>query len=182
MNSREPEEQPASNLIYQGRLINLRAEALRIGGRLLSREVVEHPGAVAVVPLLDDGRVVLVEQFRLPAGRSLLEIPAGTIHGEENPEECAARELAEETGYRPGKLEHLFSAYSAPGYSSEIIHAFLATDLQPDSAQPDEDEEIATVVQPLLEAVRMCLCGELHDLKTIAALLCTAERLAGEKR
>ena len=119
-----------STRIYEGRIINLRVDTVRLpNGREGRREVIEHSGAVAVVPMRDRETVLLVRQWRVPAGKALLEIPAGGMEAGEAPEACARRELAEEIGMIPGRLLPLYSAYVAPGYSSEIIHGFLALDL-----------------------------------------------------
>ena len=132
-----------SEHLYSGAILNLRRDTVRLAnGRQASREVVEHVESAAAVPLLDDGRVVLVEQWRHPVGRALLEIPAGIIDPGEQPAEAMRRELTEETGYAAGRLELLFSTYLAPGYSQELIHIFLAEDLQTAEAAPDDDEVI----------------------------------------
>jgi len=172
-----------SETIYSGRLIGLRRDKVRLpNGRTSTREVVVHPGAVAVVPLLDDGRVVLVRQYRHAVGKTLMEIPAGTLHPNEAAEECALRELREETGYTAGHLEHLTSIYLAPGYSTELIHLFLATNLKPASGEADEDEFVEPVAVPLEEAVSQIGEGKIQDAKTVAALLLVwQKRVAADK-
>lgn len=161
-----------SERIYYGRLIGLRRDKVQLpDGRTSIREVVVHPGAVAIVPLLDDGKVVLVRQYRHAVGKILMEIPAGTLHPNEAAEECALRELQEETGYTAGKLEHLTSMYLAPGYSTELLHVFLATKLSPASGEKDEDEFVAPVAVPLEEVISQIGEGKIQDAKTVAALL-----------
>ena len=118
--------------------------------------------------------MILVRQWRQPAQRVLLEIPAGVTDEGESPQECMRRELAEEIGYQPGRLELLFSMYLAPGYSEELIHIFLADDLQPVAAAPDYDENLQVVKLPFREALDKCLRGEIQDAKTIAGLLAVA--------
>jgi ADP-ribose pyrophosphatase len=161
---------------YRGRLVNVRVDTVSLpSGRETTREVVAHPGAVAIVPLHDDGTVTLVRQWRQAAGQVLLEIPAGTLEPGEEPAGCARRELIEEVGLRAGELTHLFSSYLAPGYSTELLHTFLATELAPGPARPEADEAIDPVRLPLAEATAMVLRGELSDAKTICGLL-LAER------
>lgn len=169
-------------LIYRGRVINLRVDQVELpGGRVTSREVVEHPGAVAIVPLLDDGRVVLVRQYRHAAGGTLLEIPAGTLDQPgETPEAAAARELQEETGYSAARLTPLATFYPAPGFASELMHLFVATGLtQGDQGQMD-DEQITVEWTPLSSVPDLLARGELRDAKTLVGLL--AVRDAGLAR
>src|SRR5262249_53096608 len=135
------------------------------------REIVGHKGAVCIVPVRDDGDILLVKQFRLAAGKVLLEIPAGTRGVGEEPDARAARGLEEQTGSRATHLRPLFSAYLAPGYSTELIHAYLATDLTPSQAHTDADENVELVALPLAEIERRILAGEIQDSKTISAVL-----------
>lgn len=171
------EETVDSQRFFEGRILNLRVDTVRLpDGRQSTREIVEHPGAAAAVPLLDDGRVVLVRQWRQPAQKVLLEIPAGVLEEGESPEDCIRRELAEEIGYQPGRLQLLFSLYLAPGYSEELIHIFVAEDLLPIQADADYDENLQVEILALPEAVDRCLRGEIQDGKTIAGLLAVAAR------
>ena len=159
-------------VVFDGKLLKVRADRVQLpGGAETVREVVAHPGAVAMVPLTDDGQVVLIRQWRYAAGGALLEIPAGTLEPGESPDVCAARELAEEIGCRAECLRPLGAFFLAPGYSSEKIHLFLATGLQPATAQPDADENIERVDVPLAEAVAMVGDGRIQDAKTIAGVL-----------
>ncbi len=172
--NRLQEEVIRSERIFQGRVVNLRVDTVRLpNGRISQREIVEHRGAVAIVPMLDDDTVLMIRQYRLAVNAVLLEVPAGTLEPGEPPERCAARELEEETGHRAGTLQPLFSQYLAPGYSQEILHVFLARDLHPTSQQTEEDENVEVVPMPLQEAVDRVLSGEIKDAKTIAALLVT---------
>jgi ADP-ribose pyrophosphatase len=162
----------SSRYIYRGRVLNLRVDELDVeGGRSVRREVVEHPGAVTILAFDDQERLLLVRQYRHPVGRDLLELPAGTLDPGDDPESCALRELQEETGYRPGRLERLGGFYLAPGYCTEYQNVFLATGLTESRLAPDEDERIELVPLPLEETLRMVEAGEIEDAKTVAALL-----------
>jgi ADP-ribose pyrophosphatase len=168
-----------SKRVYEGRVVNLRVDTVELpDGRLSTREIVEHTGAVAIVPLLGEKQVVMVKQFRQAAGQVLTEIPAGTIEAGESPEDCAARELIEETGYKAAKLTRMFSTYLAPGYSEEMLHTFLAEDLSPAQLDHDEDEFVQVVMVDLEDAVDMITFGEVRDAKTVCGLL-MARRLKG---
>ena len=162
----------ASQSIYQGKIVHLRVNQVRLpDGRSAQREIVEHKGAVCIVPVREDGAILMVRQFRLAAQGVLLEIPAGTLEAGEDPDVCAARELEEETGFRAGKLRPLFSMFLAPGYSTERIHAYLATELTPGHTHFDADENLQLEAIPLADLERRILAGEIHDAKTIASLL-----------
>ena len=159
--------------IYAGKLLTLRRDRVRLeNGREADREVVVHPGAVAIVPLLPGDRVVLVRQYRHAAGRALLEIPAGTRDQPgESIEETAARELEEETGYRAERLIPLTSFFTAPGFCTEWIAVFLATGLTR-GAQGLMDDEAITVEEIALDDVPALVArGELADAKTLVGLL-----------
>jgi ADP-ribose pyrophosphatase len=167
-----------SETIYSGKIVHLRVDTVRLpDGRESKREIVGHRGAVCIVPIRD-GSVLMVRQFRLAAGKALLEIPAGTLEEGEEPDACAARELEEETGYRAGNLRPMFQAYLAPGYSTERIHAYLATGLTPASAHTDADENVELVTLPIDEIEGRVLSGEFQDAKTIASLLVALRLLA----
>ncbi|HUT75530.1 MAG TPA: NUDIX hydrolase [Armatimonadota bacterium] len=166
------EETVASTRAFKGSLINVRVDRVRLAdGTETRREVVEHPGAVAVLPFLDERHVVLERQFRQPTGEVLWEIPAGTLHPGEDPERCAGRELEEETGYSADKLELLASPYLAPGYSSEVIHIFVATGLRKTERNTDHDERVHPVVVEFTRALEMVRRGEIKDAKTLCAVL-----------
>jgi ADP-ribose pyrophosphatase len=167
-----------STRIYEGRVVNLRVDSVRLpNGKKSKREVVEHGGAVAVVAMKDRDTVLLVRQFRLPAGKALLEIPAGGIEEGEAPEVSARRELAEEIGMVPGRLIPLFTAYLAPGYSSEKMYGFLALDLQEAPEDADEDEFVEIVTMSLEDALAAIANGEIEDSKSIAGLALAARLL-----
>jgi ADP-ribose pyrophosphatase len=171
-----------SERVFEGRVVNLRVDTVRLpNGKTSRREIVEHRGAVAIVPLLDQETVLMIRQFRLAVNEVLLEVPAGTLEPDEPPEVCAARELEEETGYRANILRKLFSQYLAPGYSQEILHVFLAQELQQTAQRTEEDENMEVVPVPLSRAVDMILSGEIRDAKTIASLLVTHYMLANRR-
>jgi ADP-ribose pyrophosphatase len=164
----------SSEYIYRGRVVTLRIDTvITADGRETRREIVEHHGAVAIVPMLDADTVLLIRQYRPAVDEDLLEIPAGTIEEGENPDATAARELEEEIGYRAGSLRRLFSQYLAPGYSSEVLHAYLGKDLSPSRTNFDADEEIEVVPVSITEIEPMILDGRIRDSKSIAALLVT---------
>jgi ADP-ribose pyrophosphatase len=166
-----------SKRIYDGRVVKLRVDTVELpDGSRTTREVVEHKGAVAIVPLIDSDTVVMVRQFRQPANEVLLEIPAGTLEAGEAPDDCAARELIEETGYRAGTLDKMFKSYLAPGYSSEMLHTYLATSLQKDTVAPEADEFLEIVTIKLDDAVAMIETGEIKDAKTICGVLMAYRR------
>jgi ADP-ribose pyrophosphatase len=162
----------ASEQIYEGHLINLRVDQIRTAAGAESvREIVEHPGAIALIALDEAGRVLLVKQYRHAVRAVTLEIPAGTLEPGEEPLAAAQRELREETGYRAGRLARLGGIYTAPGFSTEYIHFFLATQLAPDPLAMDEDEVIDLIHVPLSEAVAMIRAGQIDDGKSVGGLL-----------
>jgi ADP-ribose pyrophosphatase len=158
--------------IYRGRTFNVDVDSVRLpNGREMELELVHHRGAAAVVPVLEDGTVLLVRQYRYATGGWLLEIPAGKLDGGESPETCAAREAEEEVGYRPGKLEPLGWIWTTPGFADEKIWLYLATDLQPAKQGLEDDEVLSIEKMPLAEAVEKAFRGEIHDSKSAIALM-----------
>ncbi len=145
-------------------------------GRENTREVIEHPGAVAIIPLVDDRHVCLIRNYRLAIGRWLLEIPAGTLEPGEDPLVTAHRELAEETGYTAQLMEPLCQMVFSPGILHERMHIFVATGLTPGPTRLESGEQIDSHVKPLVEALAMIERGEVEDAKTVAALLLYARR------
>jgi len=169
----------ASERIYEGKIVNLRRDTIRLqNGKEAKREIVEHGGAVAIVPMRDANTVLLVRQFRLAAGGALLEIPAGGMNEGESPEECARRELAEEIGLVPNTMTPLYAAFVAPGYTTEKIYGFLAQDLREEKLAPDEDEFVETVTMSLEDAIAAIATGEIQDMKSIAGLTLAARILS----
>jgi len=172
-----PERARQSRQIYSGHVVNLRIDEVELpSGRLAEREIVEHRGAVAVVPLLETGEVLLVRQFRLAAGRSLLEIPAGTMEPGEATLDALQRELAEEIGMRAGHLDHLCSFFPSPGFLTEEVHVYLAQELSAHRL-PAEEEDLEVVRLPFSEAGALVARGEIRDAKSIIGLVLAAERV-----
>ena len=168
----EPETTLESKYIYRGRILNLRVDSVRMpSGYRAEREVVEHGHSVVIVPLDSEGYVLLVRQYRTPPARFLLEAPAGGVEEGETPEECVHRELKEETGYTAGKLQRLGSFWMVPGFCTEYMHAYLATDLKAGDAEPEEDETLELVRVPKPDITDLIRSGEIQDSKSISALL-----------
>ncbi|KAB3527376.1 NUDIX hydrolase [Alkaliphilus serpentinus] len=161
-----------SEKIYEGKVINLRVDTVELPDRKYSkREIVEHSGAVGILAITNDDKLIFVKQFRKTIEDELLEIPAGRIETDEIPDTTAARELEEETGFKSNKLKKLTAVLSSPGFSNEVIHIYLAEDLQEGTAQPDEDEYIEVIYLTLEEALDKILKGEIRDSKTTLAVL-----------
>jgi ADP-ribose pyrophosphatase len=157
--------------IYTGRVITVNVDTVTLpNGLTVDLEVVRHPGAAAVVPLKDDGMVILIRQFRHAAGGFIYEIPAGKLDPGEDPRVCAARELEEEVGYRAGRLDLLSSIFTAPGFTDEVIHIYKATELTIGRQQLDRDEVLEAIEMPLVEAIRMIEAGAIRDAKSIVGL------------
>ncbi len=166
------EEILSSEYLYRGRVVKLRLDQVRMPSRqLVTREVVEHRGAVAIIALDAQNRVVLVRQYRSGAGRELLEIPAGTLEDGEDPALCATRELKEETGYHALTWDALGYFYASPGFCTEKMFLFFARGLSQGKASPEDDEWIQLEHVPFVEAVAMIARGEIVDAKTIIGLL-----------
>ncbi|MGC8861368.1 MAG: NUDIX domain-containing protein [Armatimonadota bacterium] len=171
-----------SKEVFAGRLVKLRVDTVRLpNGRETTREVVVHRGAVAAVPLLNADTVVMVRQFRQAVGETLLEIPAGTLDPGEDPVACVVRELEEEIGFHANRVTAMFRSYLAPGYSSEMLHTFLAEDLVKARRHTEEDEFIEIVQIPLDEAVGLILSGEIKDAKSVCGILMAQRVLASRK-
>ena len=169
------------DVLYHGRVFDLIVDQVEYpSGNKSVREIAHHPGGAVVVPVLDDGRVVLVRQLRYPLGKRILELPAGKLSPGEDPMAAAGRELEEETGWVAGKLEKLTSIYTTPGFCDEELHIYLATDLKETSTGHKREEgEFSMTVEmvSLQEAVGMIEQGELQDSKTIIGLLMVWNRL-----
>lgn len=161
-----------SEAIFTGKVVSLAIEEHVLpDGRRASFEIVRHPGGAAVLPVLEDGRVVLIRQFRPAGGGMVLEIPAGRLEAGESPESCALRELAEEVGFRGRKLEKLGEMLTAVGFCDEVVHLYLARDLTPVERSLEPDEYIEVMILPLAEALRLVREGKIPDGKTQLALL-----------
>lgn len=158
--------------------MNLRVDKVKLeNGTAALREVVEHRGAAAIVPILEGANVILVRQYRYPIRSDLLEIPAGTLQANEDPKVCALRELEEETGYRSEEIAKIAECFVAPGYSTERIQIYLAKQLRKTQTSMDEDENISIVVVKFLEALEKIRTGEIRDAKSIVGLQAAARVL-----
>ena len=167
-----------SERLFSGLIFDIeRDRLLDDSGREIVSELVRHPGGAGGMQLFADGRVALVSQYRHPARRDLLEIPAGRIESGETPDECARREIGAEIGAHVGRLEKLAEFFTTPGFCEEKLHIYLATDLRPAPQSLDPDELIEIVYLPLGKAVELVRCGQIEDSKTIIALLLAAERV-----
>lgn len=169
----------SSRRIYSGRVVSLDVDRVRFpGGTTGELEMIRHPGASAVVPLLDPGKtdpdVLLIRQYRYAANGYLYEIPAGRLDPGESPEACAQRELQEETGYSTRRVQRLTTIYTTPGFTDEIIHIFVAEGLTNGAANPEPDEFMEVQSVPLSRAIAMVRSGEIMDAKTALGLLLTA--------
>ncbi len=158
-----------SELLYKGKIFNLLKDTLEHHGRSFIREYIFYPGAVTILPF-DGSHIYFVEQYRHPARKTLLELPAGKLEKEEDPEECAKRELQEEIGFFPEKLTLLARFYTAPGYSTEYMYLYLAEKLTKSKLPEDKDEFLQVVKLPVEEAYNMLKNGSLEDAKTIIGL------------
>ena len=163
-------DRAARSVKFEGRILGLSVYEGELEGRHVTREIVEHPGAAAILALDSDHMAILVNQHRFPRGR-VLEIPAGTLEEGESPRDCALRELTEETGYEAAYMEPLISYYPSIGYNTEIIHCFVATGLRMTRANPDEDEIISVERHAIPHILDMIRDGRIQDSKTICALL-----------
>jgi ADP-ribose pyrophosphatase len=176
-------EQKPSPPPYQGRIFRVSAETVTLPNHQVIRlDVVRHPGASAVVPIKEDGTVLLIHQFRHAAGGYLYEVPAGTLAPGESPDNCALREVEEETGYRAGRLVRLGGIVTAPGFCDEQIHLYLATELQQSRQSLDHDEILTVVEMPLAEAIAKVYDNTIRDAKSIAALVLANEKIQDNVR
>ncbi|MEX0683976.1 MAG: NUDIX hydrolase [Dehalococcoidia bacterium] len=181
MSDREPgtERVVASRRIYDGRICNLRIDTVELpDGRQAAREIVEHDPVAVIVPVHDNGDVVLVRQFRLAIGRVMLEVPAGVLDPGEDIEAAAQRELQEETGLRARTMTPLGGVYASPGFLTEYMHLFLAEGLEDAPLEPDEDEDIVVRRMPLSQALALIDSGGIVDAKSVCGLLLVARRRA----
>ena len=161
-----------SERIYEGRIVSLRVDTVELpSGKETKREIVEHAGCTAIVAVDSENNVLLVRQYRKPVERMLLEIPAGGIEPGEKPLDGARRELEEETGFSAEKWEELSCFYTSPGFCTEYMYLYLATDLKPVERDADDDENIELVRVPLKKARELIASGEVCDAKSIAGLL-----------
>ena len=176
----EPERTIAVERELVGKRVTLRVERVVLqDGTETLRDIVQHPSSVVIVPLEDDGNVVMVRQYRKAAGRELLEFPAGVMEDDATPLDAARRELREETGLDATELVEIGNFFAAPGSMTERLHSFLATGLFANPLAPDDDERITLERLPFAEVVRMARAGELNDAKSLASLLLAAPHVTG---
>ena len=158
--------------VYSGKIVKLHVDTIRQeSGEPTIREVVLHPGGVAAVPVLDNGKIVLIRQFRYPLGKYIWEIPAGKLDSGQTPRDTIARELEEEIGYTARTLTEICSFYSSPGFCDEVIHLFVARDMVPCMRRPETGEHITPVSRPLDECLKMIALGEIIDGKSVIGIL-----------
>ena len=175
----EPQNEPtlSSRTAFEGKILTVRVDTVSLpGGRTSVREIVEHSPCVCMAPV-DAGDILLVRQYRKAVEASLLEVPAGGMEPGEAPEDAVVRELQEETGHTADTLRHLQSFYMSPGFCTEEMHAFLATDLRPAVLDPDYDEDIQVVRVPVSEIPALLRSGQVRDAKSITTLLLALEAL-----
>jgi len=166
-----PFELIKSEILMQGRAFRIRRDTLKTPDQRETKfEIIDHGGSVILVPVDENGQVLFVRQYRHAAGKDLLELPAGTRDGDEPYEECAAREIREETGMQAGRLEKVGEFYLAPGYSTEFMVVYLATDLSPNPLEADEDEFLVVEKMPVMQALQLAGQGRMPDAKSLAAL------------
>ena len=157
--------------IYRGRVVNLDLETVTLpNGATIELEVIHHPGAAAIVPMKDENTIFMIRQYRYAAGGYLLEIPAGTLQPNEDPKDCAARELEEEIGFRAARLEPVLNFFTTPGFTDEVIHIYKATGLTPGTQNLDHDEVLEVIELPLETAIDQIREGKIRDGKTIVGL------------
>lgn len=167
-----------SRTVFRGKIFDVRQDEVRLpNGRVTTLDIVAHPQAVVLVPLDDNDHIWFVRQYRHAAEEVILELPAGAIESDETPENCALREIQEEIGMSAGKIQKIGEFFLAPGYSSEYLHIFMATDLKPDPLPSDEDEFI--IVERIQVDIALAIAenGQFNDAKTLAALLLARSHL-----
>lgn len=166
-----------SKKVFEGRIFDVTVDTVREGDQTYKREVVHHGGSAVILPVFDDDTIALVKQYRHPAVKYLLELPAGTLNDRELPEVGAARELEEELGLVAGRLEKLCEFFISPGFLSEKMWLYLATDLRETKQRLEDDEAIEIVRLPIDRALQMITGNEIEDAKTIIGLLLAAPRI-----
>jgi ADP-ribose pyrophosphatase len=174
-----PFELIKTETLLKGRAFSIRRDWMKTpDGRETKYDIIEHTGSVVLIPLDTEGNLLFVRQYRHAAGTDLLELPAGTLDVGEEPAVCAAREMREETGFAAGQLEKIGEFYLAPGYSTEFMVVYLATDLRYDPLKADADEFLTLEKIPVKKALEMAENGEMPDAKSLAALLLARSRLS----
>ena len=165
--------------IFNGKVLQLNLERASLpDGRSVDLEIIRHPGGACALPLHDDGNIILIRQYRHAAGGIIWELPAGRINDNEEPESCARRELKEETGFEAANMEKIGEFFSTPGFCTELLHIYLATQLTPCKHNPEDDEYIEIEKLPFATALNMVFSGEIKDSKTMIALLLAKDRFS----
>ena len=172
------EKKIKSSLMFEGCILKLYFDEVMLpNGKTATREKVTHPGAVAVVPVTKNKEIILVRQYRYPVEKILIEIPAGKLDTDEAPIECAERELHEEAGAKDGRLRHLVTIYTSPGFSDEKMEIYIATDFIEEENNPDHDEFLPLVKVRLEKCIEMIENGTINDAKTIIGIMCARDCL-----
>ncbi|MDO4563562.1 MAG: NUDIX hydrolase [Clostridia bacterium] len=167
---------------FKGEVVNLRVDTVKTpGGNSATREIVEHPGGVAIVAITDEGNIVMERQYRRPFDDILYEVPAGKLNYGEDPKECGMRELEEETGYKAKSFESLGFIYPSPGFSNETLHLYVAKGLYQGEMHRDKDEYLDVEEAPLQELVDQIIAGTISDAKTVVSLLKVNELIRRNK-
>jgi ADP-ribose pyrophosphatase len=180
MTERHREDRLVSETVYDGRVFHIDSMTVRLpDGRTAGRDVLRHNGGACIVPLDASGNLHLVRQYRIAIARETLEIPAGKLEPNEDPMSCAIRELREETGLTAGRIESLIRIHTTPGYSDELLHIFLATELQEGDSCTDEDEFLTSETHSMEACLQMVEDGTITDSKTVVGILATARILRG---
>ena len=162
----------SSKIIHQGRFLDVRRDDVRLpNGKTTTREWIKHPGAACIVPILPDGQIALIRQYRYPVSQEMIELPAGKLDSGESPEECAKRELEEEIGYKTGKLTYLTHIHPAIGFASEKMWLYLAEELEKTERNTDHDEFVELIPATVSNAVSMVWDRKITDVKTIIGIL-----------
>ncbi|MBP3721958.1 MAG: NUDIX hydrolase [Selenomonadaceae bacterium] len=171
------EEKISEENVFDGVLLHVQRDTVKLpNGNEATREWVRHPGASSVLPILPNGDIVLVKQYRYPIGKVTLEVPAGKLDKNEDSLNCAMRELEEETGYTADKIKKITTIATTVGFSNELIHLYVAEDLSAGKFHPDDDEFINVVKMPFAEALKKIENGEIFDMKTIISILLYARK------
>lgn len=171
------EEKISEASVFDGVLLHVQKDTVKLpNGKETTREWVRHPGASSVLPILPNKNIILVKQYRYPIGKVTLEVPAGKLDKNEDPLNCAMRELEEETGYVADKIKKMTTIATTVGFSNELIHLYVAENLSPGKFNPDDDEFINVVKMPFAEALKKVESGEIFDVKTIISILWYARK------
>ena len=172
------EKTVSSDYKFKGRIINVRVDTVAMpDGHTATREVVEHGGGVGIVPVTDNGEIILVRQFRKPLEQAIIEVLAGKLEKSEDHFDCARRELEEETGFLASEFKYLGYNYPTPGYACEVIHLYMATGLYPGTAHLDHDEFLDVLTLPVGRVIKMIMSGEIRDSKTVIGVFKARELL-----